>query len=61
MFARSEYDFGDFTVLVYEIDTGEPPPPFKEKMRRKPPFFAGQEEKCHPALYIRMGFRFGAD
>ena len=25
MFARSEFDFGDFTALVHEIDTGDTP------------------------------------
>ena len=45
VFARSEFDFGDFTALVHEIDTGDaPPPPVKEKMRRTPAFFAGEEE-----------------
>ena len=43
MFARSESDFGDFTVLVHEIDTGDAPPA-KEKMRRTPVFFAREEE-----------------
>ena len=27
VYARSEFDFGDFTALVHEIDTGNPPPP----------------------------------
>ena len=45
VFARSELDFGDFTVLVHEIDTGNaPPPPVKEKKRRTPAFFSGEEE-----------------
>ena len=44
MFARSEFDFGDFTALVHEIDTGVAPPPVKEKMRRTPAFFSGEEE-----------------
>ena len=27
VFARSEFNFGDFTALVHEIDTGDAPPP----------------------------------
>ena len=43
VFARSEFDFGDFKALVHEIDTGDAPP-VKDKMRRTPAFFAGEEE-----------------
>ena len=27
VYGRSEFDFGDFTALVHEIDTGNSPPP----------------------------------
>ena len=31
VFSRSDFDFGDFTTLVHEIDTGDPPPPCQGK------------------------------
>jgi hypothetical protein len=43
VFARSEFDFGNFTALEHEIDTGDAHP-IKERMRRTPLFFAGEEE-----------------
>jgi hypothetical protein len=35
VFARSEFDFGGFTALEHEIDTGDAHP-IKERMRRTP-------------------------
>ena len=35
VFARSEFDFGNFTALEHEIDTGDAHP-IKERMRRTP-------------------------
>jgi hypothetical protein len=43
VFARSEFDFGNFTALEHEIDTGDAHP-IRERMRRTPLFFAGEEE-----------------
>ena len=31
VFARSEFDFGDFQALVHEIDTGDAPPLSRRK------------------------------
>ena len=38
VYARSEFDFGDFTALVHEIDTGNPPP-CQGKEAEDPAFF----------------------
>jgi hypothetical protein len=43
VFAQSEFDFGKFTALEHEIDIGDAQP-IKERMRRTPLFFAGEEE-----------------
>jgi hypothetical protein len=43
VFARSEFDFGDFTALEHRIDTGDAAP-IKERMRRIPLFFVDEEE-----------------
>jgi hypothetical protein len=43
VFARGEFDFGNFTALEHEIDTGDAHP-VKERMSRTPLFFAGEEE-----------------
>lgn len=43
VFARSEFNFGNFNALEHEIDTGDAPS-VKEHMRRTPKFFAAEEE-----------------
>ncbi|XP_056003459.1 uncharacterized protein LOC130046578 [Ostrea edulis] len=43
VFATGEFDFGNFTALEHEIDTGEARP-VKERMRRTPLFFVDEEE-----------------
>jgi hypothetical protein len=43
VFARSEFDFGDFTALEHRIDTGDAAP-IKEKMQRTPLFFVDEEK-----------------
>ena len=45
VFARNEFDLGDFTALEHQIDTGQSLP-IKQKMRRTPLNFAA-EEKAH--------------
>ena len=39
VFACSEFDFGDFTALVHEFDTGNTPPPHQGKEAEDPSFF----------------------
>ena len=43
VFARDEFDLGDFTELEHEIDTGDAKP-VKERARRTPACFVGEEE-----------------
>ena len=68
--ARIEFNFRDFTALVHEIHTGDAPPPCQGKDAEDPGFFrwggGGLPKEdagcgCHPALYIGLGFRCGAD
>ena len=63
VFARSEFDFGDFTALVH-WECPSPPPSCSRKMRRRGGGGSLEEDaECspHSALYIGMGFHFGAD
>jgi hypothetical protein len=53
VFARSEFDFGYFTVLEHRIDTGDAAP-IKEGMQRTPLFFV-EEEKAHLKKMLDAG------
>ena len=50
VFAKSEFDFGDFMDIVHDIDTGSSKP----IMRRTPAGFAG-EEKAHLEKMLKAG------
>ena len=43
VFAKSEFDLGQFTHIQHSIDTGEAKP-VKQRMRRTPACFVGEEE-----------------
>ena len=43
VFAKNEFDLGNFTAIEHGIDTGDAKP-VKERMRRTPACFAGEEE-----------------
>ena len=45
--ARIEFNFGDFTALVHEIDTGDAPPPPSWKRCGGPRFFLGGGEEVY--------------
>ena len=45
MFARDEFDLGNFTAIEHNIDTGDAKP-LKQRMRKTPISFAS-EEKAH--------------
>ena len=53
VFAKSEFDLGDFTDIVHDIDTGSSKP-IKQRMRRTPAGFAG-EEKAHLEKMLKAG------
>ena len=53
VFAKSEYDLGDFSDIVHNIDTGSSKP-IKQRMRRTPVNFAG-EEKAHLEKMLDAG------
>ena len=44
VFARSEFDLGNFTAITHSIDTGDAKP-IKERIRRTPQCFVEEEEK----------------
>ena len=44
VFAKSEFDLGNFTAITHNIDTGSTPP-IKQRIRRTPWNFAEEEEK----------------
>ena len=51
VFAKDEFDLGTFSEIQHGIDTGQAPP-IKQRMRRTPACFVGEEEahlnkKCH--------------
>ncbi|XP_041464563.1 uncharacterized protein LOC121415425 [Lytechinus variegatus] len=52
-FAKDEFDLGNFTLIEHGIDTGTSPP-IKQRMRRTPVAFAG-EEKAHLAKVENAG------
>lgn len=43
VFAKDEFDLGNFTAIEHSIDTGDAQP-IKQRMRRTPACFAGEEE-----------------
>ena len=53
VFARDEFDLGNFTAITHPIDTGEANP-VKQKMRRTPLSFAG-EERAHLYRMLKAG------
>ena len=44
VFAKHDYDLGNFTEIEHSIDTGDAKP-IKQRMRRTPACFAGEEEQ----------------
>ena len=44
VFSAHEYDIGSFTAIEHAIDTGDARP-IKQRFRRTPTCFAGEEEK----------------
>ena len=53
VFARDDFDLGNFTALEHEIDTGDARP-IKQRMRRTPAMFAGEEE-AHLKKMLKAG------
>ena len=53
VFARDEFDLGDFTEIQHEVDTGEAKP-VKERMRRTPACFV-EEEEAHLKKMLDAG------
>ena len=52
-FAKSEFDLGNFSDIVHEVDTGSAKP-IKQRMRRTPAGFAAEEE-AHLEKMLKAG------
>lgn len=62
MFAKYEFDLGNFTAVEHSIDTGSAKP-IKQRMRRTPMGFAEEEEahlkkdvesRGYSTIYVRV-------
>ena len=53
IFAKSDFDFGNFKALEHEIDTGKAKP-VKQRMRRTPSNFV-KEEEAHLDKMLKAG------
>lgn len=53
VYARSEFDVRNFTILEHEIDTGDVAPATR-RMQRKSAFFAGKEAHFKKMLGARV-------
>ena len=52
VFAKNEFDLGDFTEIEHAIDTKDAQP-IKERIRRTPACFVGEEE-AHLKMWLRI-------